>query len=153
MLKPVVPDSLQYLVTDLIETVTIYDNKVKDVKVKPLSNGKYEVEVDYQVSKYRTDPFGKRLYEDVKGTALSVKDGKKNIQSLPLKDYVEVAVYDKPVKKGEFEVDNPLYLKKIKIDKINNKFKMVLDKMPYEVGVDPDNKLLDTDSNDNRKKI
>jgi ABC-2 type transport system permease protein len=30
---------------------------------------------------------------------------------------------------------------------------MVLDKMPYEVGVDPDNKLLDTDSNDNRKKI
>ncbi|MFD1167239.1 M1 family aminopeptidase [Sphingobacterium daejeonense] len=153
MLKPVVPDSLQYLVTDLIETVTIYDNKVKDVKVNPLSNGKYEVEMDYQVSKYRTDPLGKRMYEDVKGTALSVKDGKKNIQSLPLKDYVEVAVYGKPVKQGEFEVDNPLYLKKIKIDKINNKFKMVLDKMPYEVGVDPDNKLLDTDSNDNRKKI
>jgi len=151
--RPVVPDSLQYLVKDLFETVTIYDNKIKEAKVKTLANGKYEVEIDFQVSKYRTDPLGKKSYEDVKGTALAFKDGKKTINSLPLQDYIEIAIYGDPIEKGKFEFDNPLYLKKVKVDKINNKIKIVVDKKPTEVGVDPDNKLLDTDSDDNRKEV
>jgi len=153
MLRPVVPDSLQYLIKDLFETVTIYDNEVKDAKVKKLANGKYEVDIDFQVSKYRTDPLGKKSYEDTKGTALTIKNGKNTVQSLPLQDYVEVAVLGDPIEKNGFKVDNILYLKKVKIDKINNKLKITVDKKPVEVGVDPNYKLLDTDSGNNRKKV
>lgn len=153
MLRPVVPDSLQYLIKDMFETVTIYDNEVKDAKVKKLPNGKYEVDINFQVSKYRTDPLGKKSYEDTKGTALAHKNGKKTIQSLPLKDYVEVAVLGEPVEKNGYKVDNILYLKKVKIDKINNNLKITVDKKPAEVGVDPNYKLLDTDSGNNRKEV
>ncbi len=153
MLKPVVPDSLQYLVKDLFETVTIYDNKVTDAKVKDLGNNKYEVEISFQVSKYRTDPLGKKSYEDIKGTALTHKEGKKSIQSLPLGDYVEIGIFAEETEKNGFKFDNPILLKKVKLSAINNKLKFVVDKKPVQVGVDPNYKLLDTDSEDNRKKI
>ncbi|WFB65059.1 M1 family aminopeptidase [Sphingobacterium sp. WM] len=153
MLKPVVPDSLQYLVKDLFETVTIYDNKVTDAKVKDLGNNKYEVEISFQVSKYRTDPLGKKSYEDIKGTALTHKEGKKSIQSLPLEDYVEIGIFAEETEKNGFKFDNPILLKKVKLSEINNKLKFVVDKKPVQVGVDPNYKLLDTDSEDNRKKI
>ena len=46
-----------------------------------------------------------------------------------------------------------LYLKKHKITLINNKLSIILDKKPVEVGIDPYNKLIDTNSDDNRLKI
>ena len=153
MLRPRVPDSLQYLVKDLFETVTIYDNSVKTAKVKPLANGKYEVEMEFLVSKYRTDPTGKKSYEDTKGTALAFKNGKSTVQSLPLQDYIDLGIYGEQKEKDGFKIDHPIYAKRIKVDKINNKVKVVVDEKPVEVGIDPNNKLVDTDSNDNRFKI
>ena len=46
-----------------------------------------------------------------------------------------------------------LYLKKHKISSIYNKISIIVDKEPKEVGIDPYNKLIDTNSEDNRKKI
>ena len=46
-----------------------------------------------------------------------------------------------------------LYLKKHKISSIHNKVSIIVDKEPKEVGIDPYNKLIDTNSEDNRKKI
>ena len=46
-----------------------------------------------------------------------------------------------------------LYLKKIKVNDINNNFKLVVDEKPVEVGVDPFNKLIDRRGIDNRKKV
>jgi ABC-2 type transport system permease protein len=46
-----------------------------------------------------------------------------------------------------------LYLKKHKITSINNKLTIIVDEKPIEVGVDPYNKLIDSQSDDNRKKI
>ena len=45
------------------------------------------------------------------------------------------------------------YLKKHKITSINNKLSIILDKKPVEAGIDPYNKLIDTNSDDNRVKI
>ena len=46
-----------------------------------------------------------------------------------------------------------LYLKKYKITKINNKVTIIVDSKPTEVGIDPYNKLIDTQSEDNRRKL
>ena len=46
-----------------------------------------------------------------------------------------------------------LYLKKHKITTINNKITIIVDEKPTEVGVDPYNKLIDSQSEDNRKKL
>ena len=53
------------------------------------------------------------------------------------------------LKKKEVE----LYLQKHKITQIHNKITIIVDKKPTEVGVDPYNKLIDTKSDDNRRKF
>jgi len=56
---------------------------------------------------------------------------------------------------GEFAFDEEIltYLKKHKNSSIYNKISIIVDKEPKEVGIDPYNKLIDTNSEDNRKKI
>jgi len=77
---------------------------------------------------------------------------KKPIVSVPLVDYIDIRIFteeENERKKKEVEV----YFKKHKITEINNKISIIVDKKPTEVGVDPYNKLIDTKSNDNRRKI
>lgn len=152
-IKKATPDSLQYLIKDMFETITLYDNKVKDVTSKKLPNGNYLVEIEFNVSKYRAGNKGNKIYKEADGKTLSYSGDKGKIESLPMQDYVEVGVFGEPTKKGKYEIENELYNKKYKIDKINNKVQIEVKQKPIEVGVDPYNKLIDTDSEDNRMKI
>lgn len=93
------------------------------------------------------------MFKDAAGRTLNYKDGKKDIQSYPLNDYIEIGIFGEKTVSGSHLKDNELYLKKYRIDKINNKVSVIVDKKPTEVGVDPYNKLIDTDSNDNRKTV
>ncbi len=147
------PDSLQYLIKDMFETITLYDNKVNKVTSKQLPNGNYLVEIDFNVAKYRAGKDGEKIYKDENGKTLVSGTGKNKVESLPLQDYIEIGIFGTPTKQGKYELENELYLKKYKIDKINNKVSIEVKEKPVEVGVDPYNKLIDTDSEDNRKKI
>ena len=153
LLKQNTPDSLQYLIKDMFETITLYDNKVENVKVKNLKNGKYQVDITFTVSKYRTTPKGDKIYKNEQGNTLTEKIGKNEVKSYPLSDYVDVGIFGEKTKKGEHEYENELYNKKYLIDKINNKVSIIVNEKPVEVGVDPYNKLIDRDSNDNRKTV
>ena len=154
------PAEFQYLIEDMFETITLYDNKVEKVTSKKLPNGKYQVDIDFVVSKYRLYDKGKeskdkngKSFKDKNGKTLTYKSGKKTIESYPLNDFIEVGIFGEKIKKGDFELENELYNKKYKIDRINNKLTIIVDKKPIEVGVDPYNKLIDTDSEDNRMKL
>lgn len=146
------PAEYQYLIKDMFETITLYDNKVEKVTSKKLPNGKYQVDIDFVVSKYRSNDKGKREFKDENGKTLTYK-GKSNMQSYPLNDFIEVGIFGEKTKKGDFEIENELYNKKYKMDRINNKLSIIVDKKPLEVGVDPYNKLIDTNSEDNRMKL
>jgi len=153
-LNEATPDSLKYMIDDMFRTITLYDNRVKEVTSKKLSNGKYEVTIDAEMSKYRSDAKGKRLFKNPEGKTITYKgkDDKKEIQSFPLNDYVEVGIFAEQDVKGK-KKEKVLYLKKYKINKIDNKFTIVVDEEPTEVGIDPYNKLIDTNSEDNRRKL
>lgn len=152
-LKKGTPDSLQYFITDMFETITLYDNKVVETKVTELSNGKFQVDIEFNVAKYRSTPEGESIYKDENGHYMSFGEGKDKIESLPLKDYIEIGIFGEKEKIGKYEQDTEVYLKKHYIDQINNKISITVDEKPTEVGVDPYNKLIDIDSNDNRKKV
>ncbi|WP_312188752.1 M1 family aminopeptidase, partial [Sphingobacterium sp.] len=147
------PDSLRYLIKDMFETITLYNNKVEKVSSKKLDNGKYQVDIQFEVSKYRVDGNGKKSYNDEGGQALSFKKSDRvTVKSLPLADYIEVGIFsDKKSKDGNKRQE--LYLKKHKIDRINNTLTLVVDQKPEQVGIDPYNKLIDIESDDNRKDI
>lgn len=153
------PDSLKYLVKDMFETITLYDNYIDNVEVKELEGGKYEVKIKAIVSKYRSGEKGEKLFDDGDGKTITFKKEKQEeeIQSLPLADYIEIGIFsstqsilDKKEKTGEEKV---LYLQKVKVDKVNNEFTIIVDEKPTEVGIDPYNKLIDTRSYDNRRKL
>lgn len=149
------PDSLKYLINDMFKTITLYDNGVKNVTSRKLENGKYEVVIEANVSKYRSDEKGKRIFADKFGKTLTFNDkgDKEPVESLPLQDYIEIGVFSNKVDAKSKSTEKVLYLQKRKVTKINNKFVIIVDEKPTEVGVDPYNKLIDTDSNDNRKKL
>lgn len=153
-IKEVTPDSLQYVIKDMFETITLYKNKVVDAKVTELDNGKFEVEMEFQVAKYRNDEKGKRYYGKKVGDTLSYKSEKMEdpILSVPLEDYIDVGVFTETETDGK-QKEKVLYLKKHKITEINNKITIIVDEKPTEVGVDPYNKLIDTYSEDNRQKV
>ncbi|CAM1345590.1 M1 family aminopeptidase [Tenacibaculum amylolyticum] len=153
-IKKATPDSLQYVIKDMFETITLYRNRVVDVSSKELDNGKYQVDIEFNVSKYRNDDKGKRYYGEQAGDTITYKtpEMKKPVLSVPLEDYIDIGIF------GEEEVDGKkkeveLYLKKHKITQINNKISIIVDQKPVEVGVDPYNKLIDTKSEDNRRKL
>ncbi len=153
-LKEVTPDSLQYVIKDMFETITLYKNRIKDTKVTELDNGKYQVDIEFEVAKYRNDEKGKRFYGDKVGDTISYKNDKmkKPILSSKLEDYIDVGVFTEEEIDGKNE-EVELYFKKHKITNINNKVTIIVDKKPTEVGIDPYNKLIDTQSEDNRQKI
>lgn len=150
--QTVIPDSLQYLVKDLFETVTLYDNQIESSTITPLTDGRYQLDINFTVSKFRSDGFGHRLYSDNQQDSLQYMptDAKATISSLPLADYIEVGVFGAEKTAGE---SLPIYLQKHKITAIHNRISVIVDQKPLEVGVDPYHKLIDVLPEDNRKQV
>ena len=153
-IREVTPDSLSYVIKDMLETITLYRNRVLEAKTTELENGKFQVDIEFEVSKYRNDEKGKRFYGKKVGDTLSYTPAnkKKPILSVPLKDYIDVGIFKEEEVDGK-KKEVVLYLQKHKITQINNKITIIVDKKPTEVGIDPYNKLIDTQSEDNRQKL
>ncbi|ARN79144.1 hypothetical protein BST97_14765 [Nonlabens spongiae] len=150
-LRAATPDSLQYLIKDMFETITLYDNSVENATYQKIDDGKYSVSLEAIVRKYRTDSKGKKRYAGEAGDSLLLVQKKDTLVSLPLADYIEVGVFGKEDEEtGENKV---LSLRKFKISDIENNFRIIVDEEPVEAGVDPYNKLIDRKSNDNRKNV
>ncbi|WP_179320150.1 ABC transporter permease/M1 family aminopeptidase [Winogradskyella helgolandensis] len=152
--KAVTPDSLQYVIKDMFETITVYDNKIKSATSTELDNGKYKVDIEFEVSKYRNDDKGKQIFSEVGRDSISyLPEGKtKPIISLQLKDYIDIGIFTEKDVDGTMK-EEQLYLKKHKVTAIDNKITIIVDEKPAEVGVDPYNKLIDRNSGDNRQKL
>tara|TARA_B110000046_G_scaffold162006_1_gene176029 strand:- start:12717 stop:16370 length:3654 start_codon:yes stop_codon:yes gene_type:complete len=153
-IREVTPDSLKYVIKDMFETITLYRNRIIEAKTTELENGKYQVDIEFEISKYRNDEKGKKFYGEKVGDTLTYKTEKmtKPILSVHLEDYIDIGIFAEEEVDGE-KKEIELYLKKHKITSIHNKITIIVDQKPIEVGVDPYNKLIDTKSDDNRRKF
>lgn len=145
------PDSLKYLLEDMFRTITLYDNSVKDASFETLEDSTFKVDLEFYATKYRTSEEGKRSYKNTAGDSLSVEiEGRRRpLQSLPLEDWIDVGVFGV----DEDGKETVLYLKKHKITEIENLVSITVDEKPVSAGIDPYNKLIDTDSNDNKRVL
>ncbi|HEY1055575.1 MAG TPA: aminopeptidase, partial [Emticicia sp.] len=126
--KAQTPDSLKNIITDMFETITLFENKVEKVEYKPLKDKTFEVKITTTNEKFRADSSG-------------------NETPIAISDWIDVGVYAKD-KKGE---DKLLYLKKHKVTKKNNTFTIIVKEEPTKAGIDPINKLIDRHAEDNTK--
>jgi len=72
-------------------------------------------------------------------------DGKGQEHSVSLHDWIDVGVLDA---KGNY-----LYLERQKIEQERTEFALVVDKVPAQAGIDPLNKLIDRNPDDNVIKV
>jgi ABC-2 type transport system permease protein len=153
-IREVTPDSLQYVIHDMFETITLYSNRIVDVTSTELDNGKYQVDIEFNVSKYRNNEKGRKYYGLKEGDTLSYQTEtmKKPELSAPLADYIDIGIFAEEEIDGK-KKEKELYLRKHKITAINNKLTIIVEEKPTEVGVDPYNKLIDTKSDDNRREF
>ncbi len=118
------------LITDLFERITLYDMKAKDATWKKRADGRYDVTFTVE---------GKKLYADGKGKEAEA----------PLDEPFEVGVFTaQPGKKG-FTKESVLAFERQSFRSGASKVTLVVDKEPSWVGVDPYNKRIDRDSDDN----
>lgn len=125
--RNVTPDSLQYVITDLFETVTLYDNKISSASYKKHSNNQYKIDLTIKANKYRVDSLG------IETKAVS-------------NDWVDVAIYGKNKEEEESVL---IYLKKHNITNEDSRIKIVLNQKPLRVEIDPIHKLIDRNIDNN----
>jgi ABC-2 type transport system permease protein len=122
------------LVTDLFEKITLYDMKARDAVSKKLPDGTYEVTFTVE---------GKKLYADGRGKETEA----------PLAEPFEVGVFTaQPGKKG-FSKESVLALERREVTSGEQKVTFVVPREPAWVGVDPYNKRIDRNSDDNLVEV
>ena len=146
-LRQATPDSLQYLIRDLFETVTFHEHKMLAANKIPMPNGQYLVNLEFLVKKYRIDDKGDKVYAEGGSPALSYQAPASAApeNSLPLNDYLEIGIFDKN--------KQVLYHQRHKITQIYNQLSIVVEGHPAEAGVDPFVRFIDTHPNDNKKVV
>ncbi|MDO7875924.1 M1 family aminopeptidase [Hymenobacter sp. ASUV-10] len=133
-IRQATPDSLQYLLRDMFETITLYKNELKTASYTPRPDGRYDVSLTIKAEKVRADSLG-------------------NETTVPLADYLEVGVFGPDQEQAEaWDVrGKPLVLRKIKLTQPETTLHFVVNEKPAKAGVDPYQKLIDRYYYDNVK--
>ena len=124
--RAVTPPEYQYLIGDLFETITFYENRATSATARDLGGGRYEVKVDVEAKKLRFDDKGAQT-------------------DVPMNDWVDIGV--------EGEDDKPLYLEKRRVPTGKSTFTVEVTGKPVRAGIDPVNKLIDRRPDDNTVKV
>lgn len=122
------------LITDLFEKITLYDMKATDAKAKKRADGKYDVTFTVE---------GKKLYADGKG---------KETEAALDESFDVGAFTEEPGKKG-YKRESVLLMERRPMKTGKQTVTLVTDEQPKFVGVDPFNKRIDRNSNDNLVKV
>ena len=153
-IREVTPDSLMYLIKDMFETVTFYDNRILNVASSQLNDGRYKTDIEFVISKHRVNENGIIVYGDNPGEAAAYTSAETGdqISSLPLKDYIEISILSGEKNSG-VQGENLIYTEKRRIGQIHNIISVITDKIPYEVVIDPFITLIDINIKDNAYKL
>lgn len=120
-LRAVTPDSLQHLIADLFETITLWDVKTERAIVARKDDGQYEVTLDVVAKKMRADSAGVE-------------------SDTPMDDLVEI---------GVFREGDQLYLNRHRIRSGRQTVTITVPREPSRAGIDPWRKLIDRNRDDN----
>jgi ABC-2 type transport system permease protein len=126
------PDSLDYVVKDLFEDITLFENRTTSTAMKELPGGKYEVTIKIECLKLKADDLGKQT-------------------EVPINDYIEIGAFAKPESGKKY--GKTLYRQRVKITQKESAFTFTVDAKPHKAGVDPFLLLIDRNPEDNMKEF
>ena len=124
-LREQTPPELQYVITDMFESIVLYENKAVSATYVETSDKKYKVTLKVSAQKKKSDGSG-------------------NETPMAIHDLIDVGVFS-----GTKEHLKRLDLHKEWITQEMGTFEFVVDEKPTFAGIDPYNKLIDRDPADN----
>lgn len=128
--REVTPDSLKYLINDMFETISLFENKTETAEYEEKQKDEFEVTLKLSTEKLRADSTGIET-------------------NIPINDWIDIGVYGKN-KSGK---DSLIYLQKHKFTQKENEVKIKVSSKPRKAGIDPLHKLIDRHSDDNTKAL
>lgn len=128
-----VPPEKQGLIADFFENITLFENEVDEATYHQRADGKYVVQLATKARKLRADGQGVET-------------------EIAIDDWIDIGVFGEQVVDGEKQ-PTVLFLEKRRIQEAAPSFELVVDELPVRAGIDPYNKLVDRNSNDNLKRV
>jgi len=124
-IREATPPELQYMVTDMFESIVLYENKAVSAVAAAEPGNNYKVTLVVNAQKRKSDGSGNEI-------------------PMNLDDVIEVGVFS-----GTKEHLKPLHLEKRRFNTENSTMEFVVDSKPTLAGIDPYNKLIDRNPDDN----
>jgi len=122
------------LITDLLEKITLFDVKVTSAQANKRADGRYEVKIDVEARKLYADGTGKET-------------------EAPLDEPFEVGVFTVEPGKSGFNAASVLRFERQPLKSGKQTLTAVVDSEPKFAGVDPYNKRIDRNSDDNVSRV
>jgi hypothetical protein len=132
-LREATPPEYQYLIEDLFETITLYDNRATAARVAQLSDGTYAVTLEVESHKFRADSLGLET-------------------EIPHHDRIEIGVFGTALVNGTQE-ETILHHELHPIRSGTSTVEIVVKERPSKAGIDPRNVLIDRVPGDNVVRV
>jgi len=114
------------MLEDFFENITVYDNRATSASYEKLEDGRYAVRLNVEAKKYHADGGGTE-------------------REVALAGEIDVGIFG--------EDDKVLYLEKRLMDGEAGVIEVIVDEEPHEAGIDPYNKLIDRNPEDNVTRV
>jgi hypothetical protein len=131
-LRDETPPELRYLIRDLFEEITLFDNRVVDATYTKRADGKYDVALDAESHKFRVG-----------------RDGTET--EMPIDDWVEIGAFTAPPAGGE--LGKTLFSTKVHLKTNRVKYVFTVEEQPYRAGIDPRLLLIDKSPDNNVQNV
>jgi len=122
------------LITDMFENITLWDLKVDEATVAARDDGRFDVTINIEAEKY-------------------VADGEGQQTEVPLDMPIDIGIFTKNLDDVFEGDDHVLLFEKHQIKSGESTLTFVVDEIPSHVGIDPYNKLIDRNSDDNVETV
>jgi ABC-2 type transport system permease protein len=133
-LRAVAPADKQALITDLFERITLYDVKVNETTATRRSDGRWDVTVTVEARK---------LYADGQGVETEA----------PLNETFDIGLFSAEPGDGAFDAGDVLLFERRPLRTGEQTFRFTTAQKPTFAGVDPYNKWIDRNSDDNVRGV
>jgi hypothetical protein len=118
------------LITDLFEKITLLDLKARDAEVRRRPDGRWDVTFTVEARKFHADGQGVQT-------------------EAPLDEEIELGVFARNPGAGDYAARDMLLLQRQRIRSGSQAIALTVDREPAFAGVDPLNKRIDRNSDDN----
>lgn len=122
------------LIEDFLEKITLYDVKITDSSAEEMGDGRFKVTLGLEVAKFYSDEVGNQS-----GAVFDIP--------------VDIGLFLKSPDRVGFSSGDVIMLEKRLVADGKSTMEIIVDKKPVIAGIDPYNKLIDRDSNDNLRVV